>query len=108
MSRLPAFLMILAFCLTVLAPAQAAGFLQGDSKCRHLASAAAALENVQSPDGAPGAPGAPAGAPCKMACAIVGTAIGVPSNAIDSHRPVSVERLTIAKRPAGIDRPPRA
>jgi hypothetical protein len=105
MSRLPAFLMILAFCLAVLAPAQAAGFLQGDSKCRHLASAAAALENVQSPDGAPGAP---AGAPCKMACAIVGAAIGVPSNAIDSHRPVSVERLTIAKRPAGIERPPRA
>lgn len=104
MLRLPAFLMILAFCLSVLAPAQAAGFMQGDSKCRHLASAAAALDDAQAPDGAPGAPG---GVPCKMACAIVGASMGIPSNAIGSHRPVSVQRLTIAKRPAGIDRPPR-
>ncbi|MCO6389176.1 hypothetical protein [Aliihoeflea sp. 40Bstr573] len=105
MCRMPAFLMILAFCLSVLAPAQAAGFLDGDSKCRHLASAAAALSKAQTPDGTPGTPG---GVPCKMACAIVSASVGLPANVLGSHRPASVEQLTIAKRPASIDRPPRS
>lgn len=104
MSRLPVLLMILAFCLTVLAPAQAAGFMQGDSKCRHLAGATAALGDVQAPDGAPGAPG---GLPCKMVCAIVAASVAIPGNAIAGHRAVRVRGLAIVKRPSGIDRPPR-
>lgn len=103
MTFLRPLLVLLAFYLALVVPAQAGGWLGGaDQTCLHLMAGPtqATAPDAAKPDGII----APL---CHAMAAIVG-ADAILSAGVDGAGPVVIEaRLDLSLRPAGIDRPPK-
>ena len=106
MFRLRPILLAIACCLTLVVPAQAIAMMDGvGPKCRALQEKL--VERTESAR-TPGENGS-AIAVCIGIQAIAPRGIDVPFTASDeTHSPSKHARLVIAKRPSGIERPPRA
>jgi hypothetical protein len=106
MFRLRPILLAIACCLTLVVPAQASAMLDGiGPKCRALQEK---LVEMTEKDQLPGENEA-AIAVCIGIQAIAPRGIDVPFAVFaEVHTPSKPARLVIAKRPSGIERPPRA
>lgn len=96
-------LVILAFCLALVAPAQASGWLDGQGRaCLHPI---AVSMQASAPDALPHdgiiAP------PCHGLVAILETGVTLPAGSGSAEFAAGATRLDLPLRPAGIDRPPK-
>lgn len=106
MSRLRSLLIAIACCLTLVVPAQASAMLDGvGPKCPALQDRLVAMSGIEQPAGE----NEPAITVCVGFQAIAPKGVDAPSaTSVEIHGPSAHPRLAMAKRPSGIERPPRA